>query len=108
VCSSVLWGFKLVFKLVVPRGTEGAVCLDGTLAGAFASIVLAAIAWVIGLISPIGIVWCVVAAFIATTVESLIGATLESRLPWLTNDLVNFINTVIGAMAAICIAWIVV
>lgn len=92
----------------VPRGTEGAVSLEGTLAGAFASIVLAAIAWIIGLISPIGIVWCVVAAFVATTIESLIGATLESRFTWLTNDLVNFINTVIGAMAAICIAWIVV
>jgi len=92
----------------VPRGTEGAVSLEGTLAGAFASIVLAAIAWIIGLISPIGIIWCVVAAFIATTIESLIGATLESRFTWLTNDLVNFINTVIGAMAAICIAWIVV
>ncbi|MEO1005068.1 MAG: TIGR00297 family protein [Cyanobacteria bacterium J06638_38] len=90
----------------VPRGTEGAVSLEGTLAGAFASVVLAVIAWVIGLISAIGIIWCVIAAFIATTIESLIGATLESRLPWLTNDLVNFINTVIGATVAIALAFI--
>ena len=90
----------------VPRGTEGAVSLEGTLAGAFASVILAAIAWTIGLINPIGIVWCVVAAFIATTIESLIGATLESRLPLLTNDLVNFINTVIGAIVAIFLAWL--
>lgn len=91
----------------VPRGTEGAVSLEGTLAGAFTSVVLAAIAWIIGLINPVGIIWCVVAAFIATTIESLIGATLESRFTWLTNDLVNLINTVIGAASAIFLAWIV-
>ena len=88
----------------VPRGTEGAVSLEGTIAGILASVVLAVIAWVIGLISPLDIVWCVIAAFIATTIESLIGATLESRFAWLTNDLVNFINTVIGAIAAILLS----
>ena len=90
----------------VPRGTEGAVSLEGTLAGAFASVVLAAIAWIIGLIDPVGVVWCVVAAFVATTIESLIGATLESRFGWLTNDLVNFINTVIGAASAILLSFL--
>ena len=90
----------------VPRGTEGAVSLEGTVAGAIASVIIALIAWAIGMISPMGIVWCVVAAFIATTVESLIGATLESRFTWLTNDIVNFINTVIGAISAIAFAYI--
>lgn len=85
----------------VPRGTEGAVSLEGTVAGIAGSIALAVIAWAIGMISPIGIVWCAIAAFVATTIESLIGATLESRFDWLTNDLVNFINTVIGAVASI-------
>ncbi|WP_026102798.1 TIGR00297 family protein [Pleurocapsa sp. PCC 7319] len=91
----------------VPRGTEGAVSLEGTLAGAIASLVLAVIAWVIGMISWVGIIWCVIAAFIATTIESLIGATLESQFTWLTNDIVNFINTLIGAIAAISLAWLV-
>ena len=91
----------------VPRGTEGAVSLEGTLAGVLASVILAVIAWAIGMISPLGIIWCVIAAFIATTIESLIGATLESRFTWLTNDLVNFINTAIGAIAAILLAWLV-
>lgn len=90
----------------VPRGTEGAVSLEGTVAGVLASLALATIAWLIGLITPIGILWCVIAAFIATTIESLIGATLESRFNWLTNDLVNLINTVIGAIAAIFLGWI--
>lgn len=91
----------------VPRGTEGAVSLEGTLTGITASAILATIAWAIGMISPIGIIWCMVAAFVATTIESLIGATLESRFTWLTNDLVNFINTVIGAIVAISLAWFV-
>lgn len=92
----------------VPRGTEGAVSLEGTLAGIAASIVIAVIAWAIGMINLIGIIWCVIAAFIATTIESLIGATLESRFTWLTNDLVNFINTVIGAILAIVLAWVTI
>jgi uncharacterized protein (TIGR00297 family) len=92
----------------VPRGTEGAVSLEGTLAGIAASIVLAVIAWGIGLISSLGIIWCAIAALIATTIESLIGATLEPRFTWLTNDLVNFINTVIGAIASMVFAGIII
>ena len=85
----------------VPRGTEGAVSLEGTLAGVVGSVALAAIAQVVGLILPVGIVICAVAAFVATTVESLIGATIEEKFAWLTHDLVNIINTTIGATVAI-------
>ncbi len=84
----------------VPRGTEGAVSLEGTLAGIVASVAIAGTAWGIGMINLVGIIWCAIAAFIATTIESLIGATLESRFTRLTNDLVNFTNTLIGAIAA--------
>ena len=90
----------------VPRGTEGAVSLEGTLAGAFASCAIAFVGWGIGLIDLIGVLFCVLAAFIATNIESLIGATLESRYDWLTHDVVNILNTLIGAMAAIVIAWL--
>ncbi len=90
----------------VPRGTEGAVSLEGTLAGIVASVAIASLAWVIGMISWLGIIWCVIAAFIATTIESLIGATIEDKISWLTHDLVNILNTLIGAIVAIFIAWI--
>ncbi len=90
----------------VPRGTEGAVSLEGTLAGIAASVAIASLGWVIGIISWLGIVWCVIAAFIATTIESLIGATIEAKIGWLTHDLVNILNTVIGAIVAIFLAWI--
>ncbi|GAB1541564.1 TIGR00297 family protein [Scytonema sp. NUACC21] len=90
----------------VPRGTEGAVSVEGTLAGAVASLAQALLGWGVGLIDLLGVVWCVLAAFIATNLESVIGATLQSRFSWLTNELVNILNTLIGAIAAILFAWI--
>lgn len=90
----------------VPRGTEGAVSLEGTLAGVVASIAIACVGWAVGLIDLLGIVWCVLAAFIATNLESVIGATLQTKYTWLTNELVNILNTLIGAIAAILFAWL--
>jgi len=90
----------------VPRGTEGAISLEGTLAGLVASGVISLLAWALGLISLMGVVWCIIAAFVATNLESLIGATLQSQWDWLTNELVNVINTLIGASVAILLGWI--
>lgn len=87
----------------VPRGTEGAVSLEGTIAGIVGSIAIAIVGWLLGLISPIGILICAIAAFIATTIESLIGATIEDKVPFLTHDVVNILNTLIGAIVAIAI-----
>ena len=91
----------------VTRGTEGAVSLEGTVAGIVASLAIAILAWSIGMINVLGIFLCAIAAFIATTIESLIGATLESKFNWLTNDIVNFINTVIGAIVAMLLGFVI-
>lgn len=88
----------------VTRGTEGAVSLEGTLAGIVGSIAIALLSWSVGLIDLTGIVFCVIAAFIATNIESVIGATIQSKFEWLTNEVVNFFNTLIGAIAAIVLA----
>ncbi|NCR00170.1 MAG: TIGR00297 family protein [Microcystis aeruginosa L211-101] len=88
----------------VPRGTEGAVSLEGTLAGLLAATAISLLAWGIGAIDLLAVLWCVIAAFIATNIESLIGATLQTRFLWLTNELVNVINTVIGAIVAILLS----
>jgi len=88
----------------VARGTEGAVSLEGTLAGMIASAAIAFLGWGIGAIDLMGIIWCVIAAFIATNLESVIGATLQSKWQWLTNEIVNILNTSIGAIAAILLA----
>lgn len=91
----------------VPPGTEGAVSLEGTLAGLVASGFIALLAWGIGLISLIGVIWCIVAAFVATNLESLIGATLQDKWQWMTNEVVNIINTLIGAIIVITIAYFI-
>ena len=85
----------------VPPGTEGAVSLEGTFAGIFASLLLALVATAAGVtIGWQGLVAVVVAAFVGNTLESIIGSTIE-RLPFINNEVTNFINTVIGAGAAI-------
>jgi uncharacterized protein (TIGR00297 family) len=89
----------------VPRGTEGAVSLEGTLAGILASVAIAFIGLGVGLIDLLGVAWCVLAAFIATNLESVIGATLQSKYTWLTNEVVNIFNTLIGAIASVLFAW---
>ncbi len=91
----------------VPRGTEGAISLEGTLAGIVGSLLIAVLAWGLGMIDLYGVGWCAIAAFIATNLESVIGATLQSQWNWLTNEVVNGINTLIGAAIAIVLgAWI--
>jgi len=89
----------------VPAGTEGAVSLEGTIAGILGSLLIAAIGWGVGLLaSPWDLLWCAIAAFFATNIESLIGATLQNKYNWLTNEVVNGINTTIGAAIAVLIA----
>ena len=88
----------------VARGTEGAVSLEGTLAGIVASAAIAFVGWGVGLIDLTSVLFCVFAAFVATNLESVIGATLQSKFDWMTNEVVNIINTLIGAIAAVLLA----
>ncbi len=90
----------------VPRGTEGAVSLEGTLAGVVGSLAIALVGWLVGFITLSGILICAIAAFIATTIESLIGATIEGKVPFLTHDVVNVLNTLIGAIVAILLGMV--
>ena len=84
----------------VPAGTDGAVSLAGTVAGLAALLALAGIAWQIELVTlPVaGIV--AAAGFAGATLESYLGAIVE-KLDMLDNDLVNFANTMIGALIAL-------
>ena len=91
--------FLLTTFRPVPRGTEGAVSLEGTLAGVVASLVIAAIGAAVGLYPWIGVLPIVLAAFVGTTFESLVGAALEKR-ELLDNEALNFLNTLVGALVA--------
>ncbi|MGJ3246087.1 MAG: TIGR00297 family protein [Elainellaceae cyanobacterium] len=95
--------FLITTLQAVPPGTEGAVSLEGTLAGLVASLAIALVGWGVGLIMPLGVLFCVVAAFVATNLESVIGATLQDKIDWMTNEVVNILNTLIGAIVAIAL-----
>jgi uncharacterized protein (TIGR00297 family) len=88
----------------VARGTEGAISLEGTVAGIIGGVLISLVAYSFGMITFTGIIICTIAAFVATNIESLIGATLQSDLDWLSNELVNVINTIIGAVVAVSIS----
>mmetsp|Transcript_19534 Transcript_19534/g.36538 ORF Transcript_19534/g.36538 Transcript_19534/m.36538 type:complete len:360 (-) Transcript_19534:1608-2687(-) len=95
----------------VPRGTEGAISLEGTLASVVGGLSLSAYAYLgVGLISSLeGLGVATFAAFFATMCESLIGATLQEKegFGWMTNEVVNFFNTLIGAAVAMAMGVLV-
>ncbi len=97
-----LWGRKTFlipsFK-IVPRGTEGAVSLEGTLAGLLASCVIAFTGTITGFFTIFGAVAVITGAIAGTTFESIVGSriTKHSRVE---NEFLNFFNTLIGAVSA--------
>ncbi|KAM7503890.1 hypothetical protein LguiB_002794 [Lonicera macranthoides] len=94
---------------VVPRGTEGAVSIEGTLAGLLASILLAFVSCIMGEIKAFEAVICVAASQMANLGESVIGATFQEKegFRWLNNDAVNVINITMGSILAVLLQQIV-
>ena len=86
----------------VAPGTEGAISLEGTAASLAGSGLMALVMLALGLISGwrAGVLVLVV-GLLATLLESLIGATLQRRWSWLSNELVNGIQTLLAAALAI-------
>jgi len=89
----------------VPPGTEGAISLEGTLASAAGSALMTSIAILLGLVPMAPVALLVVGVgLLATLIESVIGAVAQRRLPWLSNELVNAIQTAIAAVLAMAAA----
>ena len=87
---------------LVPRGTEGAVSAEGTLAGIVAAAGVAGVAAALGQvesISEIGVV--VVASLVANLLESVVGASVQGKVDWLTNDVVNGMQISVAAALAV-------
>ena len=102
------WGQTTVlitsFRRVEP-GTEGAISLEGTLASAFGSVLMTAVMVMLNLL-PLGLAALVVSVvgLLATLVESVIGAVAQDRVSWLSNELVNALQTLIAAMLAMVVS----
>jgi uncharacterized protein (TIGR00297 family) len=90
------------FSRVKP-GTPGAMSLEGTAAGLVAAFALAAIGAAFDLIPAGAMIAVVAGATVGALVESALGATLEGP-GILNNDMLNFINTAVAAVAALAIA----
>ena len=81
----------------VPRGTDGAISLPGTLAGIAAACLTAALALALGLLeSPKAALLVALAAFLGTVADSLIGA----RYPRIGNEATNVLCTLVAAVLA--------
>jgi len=102
------WGRRTVLITTlrpVPRGTEGAISLEGTAASVLGSALMAAVMAGLGVIeTPQALALVTAVGVVATLVESLIGASLQSRLPWLTNEAVNALQTLVAALLAMGLA----
>lgn len=78
------------------RGLDGVVSLEGTLLGLAGSAVIAA-AYCLGAGWGTAFGWLLLAGTAGNLADSVLGATLERR-HFLTNDAVNSLNTLVGAL----------
>ena len=86
----------------VPPGTEGAISLEGTLASALGSLLMSVLMLALQLIPswPLtGLVMLI--GLVATLAESLFGALVQDRYDWMSNELVNALQTSLAAVLAI-------
>lgn len=87
----------------VPPGTEGAVSLEGTLAGLAASAAVAFLGFALGLYGALAAAVATLAGLLGSLAESAIGTVAERR-GWLDNDQLNALNTALGGAAACALA----
>ncbi len=102
------WGrktFLITNFRSVPPGTDGAVSLEGTLASALGSCLMTFTMVLLGLVPPGPVAYMVFfVGLVSTLLESLFGALLQHRISWLTNELVNSIQTTFSAFTAILLS----
>ena len=86
----------------VEPGTEGAISLEGTLASAAGSLVMSLVMWALVLVPSDRLMLLVaVVGFVATLAESVLGAIAQQRLSWMSNELVNALQTTLAALLII-------
>ena len=98
------WGrntFLITSFRPVPAGTDGAISLEGTLASVLGSFLMAlSMAIVFQDSLPPFILLITLCGFLGTLFESVIGALVQGKFRWLTNELVNALQTAIAALIA--------
>ena len=88
-------------KAVAP-GTEGAISIEGSLAGLLGSLIMTIVMIKLSIVSGLSVAFIVLlSGYLATILESFIGAALQNKIEWMTNELVNSIQTSIAAIISI-------
>lgn len=93
----------------VTPGTEGAISLEGTAASLVGSGLMTLVMLALGLIHgwPMALLVGGV-GLVATLAESVVGASLQQRWGWLSNELVNGLQTLLAALLAMgLVPWLV-
>ena len=89
----------------VPAGTEGAVSLEGTVASAAGSLLMTLVMAALSVLtSPTAMILVAGVGLIATLLESLLGALAQDKVNWLSNEIVNGLQTAWAAVLAMLIA----
>jgi uncharacterized protein (TIGR00297 family) len=78
------------------RGLDGVVSLEGTMIGLVGAILIG-IVYCVGFDWSLSFLWIVIAGFTGNLVDSVLGASLE-RKGVIGNNVVNFLNTAVGAL----------
>ncbi len=85
----------------VPPGTEGAISLEGTAASLLGSALMSLVMLSLGFLRGWPLLALVTGVgLVATLAESLVGATLQRRWGWLSNEVVNGLQTLLAALLA--------
>ena len=94
--------FLITTLKAVSPGTEGAISIEGSLAGLLGSLIMTAVMVRLSIISGLYVA-CIVlfSGYLATILESYIGALAQNKIEWLTNELVNSIQTSLAAIISI-------
>jgi uncharacterized protein (TIGR00297 family) len=99
------WGRRCVLITnlrPVPPGTDGAISLEGSLASLAGSALMAGLGLLLGLLADLPSALLVtLVGLVATLLESVIGATAQRRVQWLSNEMVNGIQTALAAALAL-------
>lgn len=78
--------------------------MEGTLAGVIAAAGIACVAMGLGQVNWLGGVCVVIAAVIANVLESVVGASVQGKVDWLTNDVVNVMQISVAALIGVLLS----
>lgn len=91
--------YNIITRKRDTKGLDGVISLEGTLIGIVGSVLIATI-YAIGFGWNVSFLYIIIAGTIGNLSDSVLGALFERR-HYIGNDMVNFLNTFIAALAAL-------